>query len=144
MGANNPNLPTNVRSDEEAIQYLASLVFALKNGTYTAVTGSPTVTAVQMLGGFIELSGGTTGTVTTDTAVNIIAAMLAADPNAGIGSSFPLTLVNDNSGTMTVTGGTGVTIATTTISGTTVATGIARKYLVKQTGAATVSMTVVG
>ncbi len=144
MGANNANFPTAVRCTEEAIIYLGGIVNALKNGTYTGVTGSPTVTAAQMLGGFIELSGGAAATVTTDTAVNIIAAMVAADPNVGVGSSFPLTIVNDNSGTMTVTAGAGVTIPVTTISGTSVATGVARRYLVKMTAAATVSMTVVG
>jgi hypothetical protein len=51
MGTNNPNFPNNVRCDEEAIQYLASLVTALKNGTFTALSGAGpfTITAAQML-----------------------------------------------------------------------------------------------
>ena len=33
MGVNNPNLPDYVKSDEEAIQYLAQMVIALKTST---------------------------------------------------------------------------------------------------------------
>jgi hypothetical protein len=147
MGTNNPNFPNNVRCDEEAIQYLASLVTALKNGTFTALSGAGpfTITAAQMLGGFIEFSGSTTAvTVTTDTAANIIAAMLAADPNAGVGSSFPLTLVNDNtsSGAITVAAG-----ATVTLSGptpTAIAIANAKRYLVRQTSATAITMFAVG
>ncbi len=146
MGANSPYFPTNVRSDEEAIQYLGSIVTALKNGTLTALTGAGpfTLTAAQMLGGFIELSGSTTAvTATTDTAANIIAAMAAADPNAGVGSSFQMTIVNDNtsSGTVTLAAGTNVTLNGTS---TAIAIGASRRYLVKQTSATAVTIQTLG
>jgi hypothetical protein len=143
MGLNTPYFPTNVRSDEEAIQYLGSIVMAIKNGTLTQLTGAGpfTITAAQMLGGFIEFSGSTTAvTVTTDTAANIIAAMLAADPNAGVGSSFMLTLVNDNtsSGAITVAAGTTVTLSGPTPTAMAITTS--KRYRVQQTSATAVTM----
>lgn len=141
MGTNNPNLPNNVLSDEEAIQYLAMMVAALKNQTFTPLTGSPTVTAAQMVGGVVEITGGTTSTVTTDTAVNIVARMQALDANAGVGSTANFGLINGNSGTMTVAGGTGVTIVGA--GGTTILTTIVRKYQIKILTLTTVSLTVV-
>jgi hypothetical protein len=144
MGVNNPNLPSNVLSDEEAIQYLASVLNALRVGTYNSLTGSPTVTAAQMVGGVVDINGGTTATVTTDTAVNIIARMVALDANAGVGSTAQFAILNDNSGVVTVTPGTGVTIVGTGTTGTSLAAGAYRKYLIKILTATTVSLTVVG
>jgi hypothetical protein len=135
MGANNPNLPSNVLSDEEAIQYLAGIVFAMRKGVYNALTGSPTATAVQMVGGTIEISGGTTATLTTDTAANIIAQMQALDANAAIGSTSWVNIVNDNSGALTVTGGTGVTV-----TGTSIPAAAAYRYLLTWSGANAVTM----
>lgn len=135
MGVNNPNLPSNVQSDEEAIQYLAAVVAGMRTNTYVSKTGSPTVTAEEMVGGVIAVSGGSTATLTTDTAANIIARMQALDANAQIGSTAWVTLVNDNSGALTVTGGDSVTV-----TGTTVANGASTRYLLTWNGATTVTM----
>jgi hypothetical protein len=138
MGTNNPNLPNNVASDEEAIQYLAGIVQSMRTGLYNGLTGSPTATAAQMVGGTIDVSGGAAATLTTDTAANIIARMQALDANAAVGSTSFVTIINDNSGTLTVTGGTGVTVSGA--SGGTIAAGLAYKYLLTWTGANAVSM----
>jgi hypothetical protein len=139
MGANNPNLPSNVLSDEEAIQYLAGIVQSMRTGLYTGVTGSPTLTAAQMVGGSVDISGGTTATVTTDTAANIIARMQALDANAAIGSTASFTLINDNSGVCTLALGSGVTNAG--VAGIlSLAAGVAYRYILKWTGAGAVSI----
>jgi hypothetical protein len=140
MGVNNPNLPSNVLSDEEAIQYLASVLNSIRTGLYTALTGSPTATAAQMVGGTTEVSGGTTATITTDTAANIIARMQALDANAAIGSTAQWRVLNDNSGALTVALGTGVTNAGVA-GGLTIAAAASYGYLLKWTGANAVSLT---
>lgn len=140
MGVNNPNLPSNVLSDEEAIQYLASIVQAMRTGLYTPLTGSPTMTAAQMVAGAVEISGGTTATATTDTAANIIARMQALDANAAIGSTATFRLLNDNSGNLTVALGSGVTNGG--VAGAlTLAAGASYSYMLKWTGAGAVSLT---
>ena len=143
MGTNNPYLPDTVRSDEEAIQYLATVLNAVKNNTYTQLSGAGpfTLTGTQMVGGVVEFSGSTTAvTVNTATAAAILAAMQTIDPNAGVGSTIQLTLVNDNtsSGAITVTGGTGVTLSGPTA--TTIAIAAAKRYLTKILTATTASM----
>jgi len=143
MGTNNPYLPDTVRSDEEAIQYLATVLSAVKNNTYTQLSGAGpfTLTGTQMVGGVVEFSGSTTAvTVNTATAAAILAAMQVVDPNAGVGSTIQLTLVNDNtsSGAITVAGGTGVTLSGPTA--TTIAIAAAKRYLIKILTATTASM----
>lgn len=138
MGVNNVNLPSNVLSDEEAIQYLAAVVNSMRTGLYTGLTGSPTMTAAQMVGGTVDISGGVTATATTDTAAAIIARMQALDANAAIGSTTTFTLINDNSGALTVAAGTGVTISGA--SGASIPAASAYRYLLTWTGAGAVSM----
>ena len=80
----------------------------------TTTAGAITATAAQLAGGY--LADGATQTVaftvTTDTAANILAAM----PNAAVGTSFRFRFINnDQSATGysgTLAGGTGVTAAT--------------------------------
>jgi hypothetical protein len=139
MGTNNPNLPNNVLSDEEAIQYLAAVLNAIRVGNYAAVTGSPTATAAQMVGGAIDVSGGSTATLTTDTATAIVAQMNALQPGSGVaGATASCTIINDNSGALTVTGGTGVTLSGN--SPTSIAAGAARRYLIKVVSGTAVNM----
>lgn len=131
MGVNNPNLPSNVSSDEGAIQYLAAVVAAMRSGLYTSITAAAaTLTAAQMVGGAVAGSTQTTSTMTTDTAANIIARMQALDANAAVGSSATFTLINDNSGAMTLALGAGVTNAG--VAGIlTIAAGATNRYLLK-------------
>ena len=139
MGTNSPYFPSSVDCDEEAIVYLGMMISALKSQTYTAVTGSPTATAAQMVGGVIEISGGVTATITTDTAANIIARMLALDANSGIGSTANFSIVNGNTGTVTLAAGANVTLVG--VDAATILTDTAKRYQIKQLTATTVSVT---
>lgn len=143
MGTNNPNLPSNVSSDEGAIQYLAAIVASMRNGLYTSITAAnPTLTAAQMVGGVVAVSGQTAAqNVTTDTAVNIIARMQALDANAAIGSSATFTLINDNtsSGAVTVVLGAGVTNAGAA-GILSIAIGAVNRYMLKWSGANAVTI----
>jgi hypothetical protein len=138
MGVNNANFPNNVLSETEALQYLGSVVNATRLGLYNALTGSPTVTAAQMVGAAVDVSGGTTATLTTDTAVNIIARMQAVDANAGVGSTALFRVINDNSGALTVAGGTGVTLVGA--GANTIAAGASKGYMIKILTTTTVSL----
>jgi hypothetical protein len=145
MGINNPYLPDTVRCDEEAIQYLALMVAALKGNTYVTKTGAGpfTLTAAEIVGTVAEFSGSTTAVVlNTPTATQIVTQMQALDANAGVGSTAQFTVVNDNtsSGTVTLTGGTGVTVVGTAVT----AIGAVRKYQIKVLTLTTVSFTNVG
>lgn len=144
MGTNSPYFPDNVRCDEEAIQYLGMIVLALKGQTYVTKTGAGpfTLTGAEMVGTVVEFSGGAAVTVNTATAVQIVAQMQALDANAGVGSTAAFAILNDNSGTMTVTPGTGVSLVGT--GGGSLATTVYRRYQLKILTLTTVSMTVIG
>lgn len=130
MGVNNPNLPNNVLSDEEAIQYLAAQVNAMRAGTAVNKTGSPTLTAAETVGAAVSVSGGSTATLTLPTAAQIVAQFEALSPGSGVaGATASLLVVNDNSGALTVAGGTGVTLSGN--SPTSIAAGAARRYVLK-------------
>lgn len=93
---------------------------------------SATLTAAQIVGGFILTTGGATPTLTTDTATNIINALtqsLGATPR--IGQTFYLSIANLNSGSATIAGGTGVTVPA---AGNTIATANERQYIGVITG----------
>ena len=83
--------------------------------TVTSATGDVTLTAVQLLGGIISCNKGSDAalTVTSPTAALIDAAL----PSAKVGSTFEVTITNNNnsgaSSTVTFTAGTGVTIVST-------------------------------
>lgn len=145
MGTNNPYLPDNVRCDEEAIQYLAMMVAALKNNTYVTKTGAGpfTLTGAEMVGTVVEFSGSTTAVVlNTATAAQIITQMQALDANAGVGSTAPFTVVNDNtsSGAITLTAGANVSIVGVAV----IAIATSRRYQIKILTATTVSITNIG
>jgi hypothetical protein len=78
----------------------------------TSATGDVTLTAVQMAGGIVACNKGSDAGLTVTTATG--AQLDAAFPSMKVGSSFELTITNNNnsgaSSTVTVTGGTGVTI----------------------------------
>ena len=146
MGVNNPYLPSNVLSDEEAIQYLSMMVNSMVSQTYVAKTGAGPIalTATEMVGGVVEHSG-QTGAVsfTTATAAAIIARMQALNANAGIGSTAPFAIVNDNtsSGAITLSTGDGANV---TVVGPVVAIGAANRYMIKILTLTTVSVTKIG
>lgn len=84
---------------------------------YTELTGSSaTLKGWQMVDGIVRVSGGSTFTLTTPTA----AQLKAYYPNAAVGSTFHFGVRNDNSGTLTLAAGSGVTNSGTTTAATTV------------------------
>jgi hypothetical protein len=134
-------------------------VSALAQTQYNATTlASGSVLPASLIGGagdcYINASGGAAVAYTTDSAINIIAAIQIAVSNAykqGLGSfaagvnpppgvpnlfnvAWTLTINNQNSGTLTLTGGTGVTINGLA----TIATVTARVYSVTITSPTTV------
>ena len=80
----------------------------------TTTSGSITATASQLAGGYLADGATQTAafTVTTDTAANILAAM----PNAAVGTSFKFRFINNDQSSTgyagTLAGGTGVTVGT--------------------------------
>jgi hypothetical protein len=149
MGTNSPYFPNNVLSDEEAIVYLGMMVSALKTQTYLTKTGAGpfTLTGTEMVGTVVEFSGATAAvTVNTATASQIVAAMQAADANAGVGSTTQFAIVNDNtsSGAITVVAGTGVTLVGPGTLESAVAITTVRRWQIKILTLTTVSMTVIG
>ncbi len=131
---------------------------ALTETQYTVTAqASGTLAATAMAGArsCVVLSSGATA-LTTDSAINIIAQIqnvVATAYKQGLGSfaagvnpppgvpnlfnmSHTLTIVNTNAGTLTLTGGTGVTLSGTT----TVVTASSRAYLVTVTSPTTVTI----
>lgn len=106
---------------------------------YTSIaTGNGALTAAQVAGApdvTLATSGATA--LTTPTAAQIIAQM---GPNWQVGASYRLRVINTNAGTLTLTGGTGVTINGTA----TLATATFRDYLVTLATATTITMQNVG
>ena len=83
---------------------------AVTNATTAALTLTPANCAEGLINAIVVPSGGSANTNTTDTATAIINGYW---PNAYVGSVALLTIVNLNSGTNTLAGGTGVTISGT-------------------------------
>lgn len=139
MGTNNPNLPSNVLSDEEAIQYLSAVVQAQRMNTVLPVTVTGVIPAANIPGGFVDATGAGGITLTTDTAVAIIAFMNTLATNGGaVNSTFSLTIANDTAGTVTVSGGVGVTIVGTVAA---IVAGFARRYIGRVLTGTTVQLT---
>lgn len=98
-----------------------------------------TLAAGQMEGSaycVLGVSGGSTPTYTTRTAAQIIAGV----PNWPVGGSYTLRVINTNSGTATLSAGSGVTITGTA----TLATNTSRDFLVTYTGAGAVTLQSIG
>src|SRR5579872_4053139 len=80
------------------------------NVSTTALTLTPANCANGIINAWLVASGGSANTNTTDTATAIINGYW---PNVYVGATSPLVIFNLNSGTMTLAGGTGVTISGT-------------------------------
>ena len=92
-----------------------------------------TLTAAQVLGGYIERSGATAVSDTLPTA----ALFLAAVPNMEVGDCRLLIIRNANTGTLTLAAGTNFTIVGTA----TIATGTTAIYMVRKTSATACTIT---
>lgn len=103
----------------------SGLVFSQAGEVGITAAGAATYSAEQFLNDAIFRSGGGVVSDTTPTAAQIIAAMGA--PPVGVGKR--ITINNQNSGTLTLLAGAGVTLVSTT----TVATNQCRDYLLRVT-----------
>jgi len=105
--------------------------------TVTSLTGDATLTAAQVAGGIISCNKGSDAGLTVTTPTGTL--LDAGFPSAKVGSTFELTITNNNnsgaSSTVTFSGGTGVTVVG---SGTVARYGGATYRFVK-TGTATYS-----
>jgi hypothetical protein len=131
----------------------------------TTTAGTSTLPASSIAGAgdcYLDVSGGAAVTYTTDSAINIIAAIqnaVAVAYKQGLGSfaagvnpppgvpnlfnmSWTLTINNQNSGSITLTGGAGVTLVGTNAA--TIVTVTSRVYVVTITSPTTVTVQSVG
>ena len=93
-----------------APQVIPHRASAVTNASTTALTLTPANASEGIVNASVVCSGGSANTNTTDTATAIINGFW---PNAFVGARAVMDLVNLNSGTMTLAGGTGVTITGT-------------------------------
>lgn len=120
-------------SNQTKIGYLQSAANVSGNlvstRSITAVTGATgqTFTASAMMGGIVTRSGGVVLSDTTATA----AAIVASIPGCEVGSSYEFSILNGNTGTLTLTAATGITLGGTT----SIAAGNTRVYVVLVTNA---------
>jgi hypothetical protein len=136
-----------LQDDEIALKKAVTITGALSSsgvicqkGSQTDLTsnGAVTYTAAQILSGYILDTSHTGGvTATTDTAALIIAAMTAAGMPTTVGTSFDFIVINDGNQTVTMAGGTDVTLYGAAL---TMATTKASVWRVLVTGAATLAM----
>lgn len=114
---------STVGSEGAALGVLADMLDqGVSNCAYQNITTGTTgtATAAQLINGVYYFSGGTTYALTTPTAAQLVAAIT----NVEVTSAFVVTVHNANSGTMTLTAGSGVTITGLN----TAATGTARSW----------------
>lgn len=90
---------------DEAINTVASKALAV----YAKTTGAETITAAQMVNGLVQQDAAQAlHNLTTPTAAQLVAAVV---DTAAVGDMFEFCICNSNGGaTITVVGGTGVTI----------------------------------
>lgn len=98
---------STLSSDGAVLGMIADVIDVLDGAKYQAITSgtSSTATAANFINGVYNFSGGSTYTLTTPTAAQLVAAI----PNAEVGSVFRVRVYNANSGTVTMTAGSGVT-----------------------------------
>ena len=105
--------------------------------TVTSLTGDATLTAAQVAGGIISCNKGSDAGLTVTTPTGTL--LDAGFPSAKVGSTFELTITNNNnsgaSSTVTFSGGTGVTV----VGSGTVARYGGSTYRFVKTGTATYS-----
>jgi hypothetical protein len=94
-------------SEGGVLGMIADVIDVLDGVKYQAITTgtSATALAANFINAVYNFSGGSTYGLTTPTAAQIVAAI----PNAEVGSYFRVRVYNANSGTVTMTAGTGVT-----------------------------------
>lgn len=103
-------------SEGQVLGLLADVVDVLDGRKYQAITtgSSSTASAANFINGVYNFSGGSTYGLTTPTAAQLVAAI----PNCEVGSAFVVRVYNANSGTFTLTAGSGVTVVGPTTAAT--------------------------
>jgi len=107
---------------QTAAKISGSLFSAVSRATLANAAGQ-TWTTAQIAPGVLTRSGAAGVSDTTPTAAQIVAAI----PGCEVGSGYEFSVINNNSGTLTIVAGAGVTLAGTT----TIATLQMRRYLVR-------------
>jgi len=119
-----------------------SALAALPAFQYTVTAAASGTIAAAAVSGYMEnvlLSSGATA-LTTETAAHIYAVVLAALGAVPTSFSFLLRVINSNAGTLTLTGGTGVTITGTAA----IATNTWAEYIVTLTSGTVVGFQAIG
>jgi hypothetical protein len=116
--------PASTTSQDDAANQVDDLA--------TQATSWADTVDTAMVNGSYRITGGTTSTITTDTAANIIKALKQQQ----LGSVFEFLLVNGGSGTATLSGGTGVTV----VGNSAPTTGKNQLFKGVVTGAATINL----
>lgn len=139
-------LAQGLNPESEAISVSQISVYASNSvGKFalgTADNGSTqTLTAAMISASNAEMVAHvTTGGTTPSLTLPLATALIAALPNAGVGSAYLLRVINSNSGTATVVTNTGWTTSGTL----TLATNTTRDFIVAITAATTCSITSIG
>lgn len=111
VGANTPAEVNATTVKATGAVTAAGAVRGAVTDTALGTVGNGALSAAAMVGGIITRSGSTAAyTDTTDTAANIVAAI----PNAQVGTSFDLTIINTVAFADTIAAGAGVTLSGTT------------------------------
>lgn len=134
-----PDLVETMFDADEALDARVDLIEANVASRTIADQGVDvaTLTAAEMLAGMIEGTPGAARDYTTDTAVNIVAAIAGA----AIGSSFTFFINNkDGTNAITLVGGDGVTLDGTL----TVAANLVRQFVATVTAVGTPAVTIWG
>jgi hypothetical protein len=108
---------------EMALKAIEAYLGSLGVTTAVANAAGQTLTAAAVVGGTILRSGAAAVSDTLPTAALLVAAL----PNVAAGTTIELVIRNNNSGTLTLVAGSGITLEGTT----TIATANARKYAVR-------------
>lgn len=100
------------KSEGQAINELQDQLIQVQQFAYTADADGGTIalTVAQFVNGILHITGGSTSTVTTPTATEILAAL----QNGQVGSAFEFVLINGGTGTADLQAGAGVTFVNQT------------------------------
>lgn len=98
---------STLQSEGAVLGMIADVIDVLDGVKYQAITSgvSSTAAVANFINAIYNFSGGAAYALTTPTAAQIVAAI----PNAEVGSAFRVRVYNQNSGTVTMTAGAGVT-----------------------------------
>lgn len=103
------------------VGFSGSVVSDVPSLTLTTAGGPQTLTAKQFLSGYIRVNCDDAQTLNTPTAAQVYSALRGAEK----GSAFEVVIANTGDSTLTISGGTGVTVTGTA----TIAAGYSKRFL---------------